>query len=72
MIRARVLVLTAMAGLLSPWGLIAADQALPRFGEEIFVFAEAPFVTPVGEGQPVAIRFGVGEMEIESTVTNEV
>lgn len=61
-----------VALLLLAWPLAAGEDALPRFGEEIFVFADAPFVTPVDEGQPVTIRFGVGEMEIEATEASEV
>lgn len=62
----------AVALLLLVPPLTAGEDTLPRFGEEIFVFADAPFVTPVEEGQPVTIRFGVGEMEIEAGEASEV
>lgn len=48
------------------------ERILPEFGEEIFVYDEAPFVTPVERGRPVVIRFGIGQVEIEATAADEV
>lgn len=51
----------------------AADQPIASgFGEEIYVYDDAPFSTPVEPGRPVVIRFGIGEIDIEATDANEV
>ena len=47
---------------------------LPSFGEQIYVIGEIPFIEPVDPSEPVTIRFGIGELEldIESTDSNEI
>ena len=45
---------------------------VPRFGEEIYVIGEIPFLEPVDPGQPVTVRFGIGELEIVTTESNQI
>jgi hypothetical protein len=49
-----------------------SDGDLPVFSDSIQVIGEIPFIEPVDSGQPVFIRFGIGELEIESTSSNEI
>lgn len=48
------------------------QDTLPQFGEEILVLDEAPFIEPIEPGLPVFIRFGIGELDIETTGGNEL
>ncbi len=45
---------------------------LPRFSESIHVIGDLPFIEPVEYGQPVTIRFGIGELDIRTTSSNEI
>ncbi len=45
---------------------------LPRFSESIHVIGELPFIVPVEPGEAVTIRFGIGELDIESWSSNEI
>lgn len=60
--------------LCAPFASVGADgQAdVPRFGEEIYVIGEIPFLEPVEPGLPVSVRFGIGELEIVSTESNQI
>ena len=49
----------------------AQSADMPRFGEEIYVIGEIPFLEPVEPGQPVTIRFGIGELEIETGASDQ-
>jgi hypothetical protein len=49
-----------------------SEADLPRFSDTIQVIGDIPFIEPVDSGQPVSIRFGIGELEIESTSSNEI
>lgn len=48
------------------------DVDLPRFSEAIYVVGDIPFVELVEFGEPVTIRFGIGELDIESSSAQEV
>jgi hypothetical protein len=51
---------------------LAQSADMPRFGEEIYVIGEIPFLEPVAPGQPVTIRFGIGELEIETVESDQI
>ena len=55
-----------------PLAADAEEPGPPQFGEQITVIGEAPFVYPVAMGQPVSIRFGIGEIDIEAGDLSEV
>ena len=50
----------------------ADESVLPQFGEEITIIDAAPFLYPVALGQPVLIRFGIGEIDISTSDHSEV
>lgn len=52
------------------FGQTGADP--PVFGEQIYVFGELPFIESVAPGEPVTIRFGIGELDIETIHSNEL
>lgn len=52
------------------FGQTGADP--PTFGEQIFVYGELPFIESVDAGEPVTLRFGIGELDIETTDSHEL
>jgi len=68
--------LLTLIPLLTPIAASAAANEMqadvPRFGEEIYVIGEIPFIEPVEPGQPVTVRFGIGQLEIVSTESNQI
>ena len=48
------------------------ESTIPTFGEEIIVLGDLPFIYPVETGRPILIRFGIGEIDIESSDRSEI
>ena len=48
------------------------ESTVPTFGEEIIVLGDLPFIYPVETGRPILIRFGIGEIDIESSDRSEI